>query len=320
MARRPTHEFRDRGTGNPRGRTPLIGSVALCHLLLLASLSDALAQGVRPQAPEAERSDFRLDREDLRIDLAAAEPQVISPVAMAWDADGFLYVAEMIDYPIAPPAGRIRRLEDRDGDGLYERATIFAESLPFPNGALPCFDGVLVTAAPDILFFRDDDGDGRAEVRRVVLTGFRTGNTQLRVNGLFRGLGNWIYAANGRSDGEVRAPEWPPQKAVSISRRDLRFRFRPETKTVEEAGSIPSVPFSPGSTASRSTTSMRPAGRRSCAATGFPRIFAVMRSCASPCRTWCTTARSIRRTARSGRGGSSPSGSSWHPSTRPFDR
>ena len=72
---------------------------------------------------------------------------------------------------------------------------------------LPCFGGVLVTAAPDILFFRDDDGDGRADERRVVLTGFGEGNTQLRVNGLFWGLDNWIYAANGRSDGEVRTPE-----------------------------------------------------------------------------------------------------------------
>ena len=69
----------------------------------------------------------------LTIELVAAEPEVTSPVAIAWDEDGRLYVAEMIDYPVAPAAGRIRRLEDRDGDGRYEHATVFAEGLPFPT-------------------------------------------------------------------------------------------------------------------------------------------------------------------------------------------
>jgi len=161
----------------------------------------------------------------LSIELVAAEPDVTSPVAIAWDEDGRLYVAEMRDYPDATTAGRIKRLEDRDGDGRYERSTVFAEGLPFPNGVMPCFGGVLVTAAPDIWFMRDQDGDGRADERRVVLTGFGEGNTQLRVNGLEWGLDNWIYAANGRSDGEVRVPGDPPSRAVSIRRRDLRFRL-----------------------------------------------------------------------------------------------
>ena len=285
----------------------------------------------------------------------------------------------MIDYPVAPPAGRIRRLEDRDGDGVYERATVFADGLPFPNGVLPCFGGVLVTAAPDIVFLRDDDGDGRAEVRRVVLTGF--GDGEHPAPGQRPVPGDWTTgstrptaAATARSAPRSRRRS----KAVSISRRDLRFRFRPDTKDVEieaiagfsqfglahddwgnrfpswntipirhvvleqadtrpqpvpgrdlvgrprsstrrmVAGSIPSARSSPGSIASRWTTSTRPAGRRSSAATGFPRTFAAMPSCASRSRTWCTTARSSRRAARSWRSGSSPGVNSWHPSTRPF--
>ena len=178
-----------------------------------------------PRPPRDEQAAFVLADPALTIELVAAEPEVTSPVAIAWDEDGRLYVAEMIDYPVAPAAGRIRRLEDRDGDGRYEHATVFADGLPFPNGVLPCFGGVLVTAAPNIWFFRDRDGDGRAEEKSIVLTGFGEGNTQLRVNGLAFGLDNMIYAANGRSDGEVRSPNDPPAKAVSIRRRDLRFRL-----------------------------------------------------------------------------------------------
>jgi putative membrane-bound dehydrogenase-like protein len=175
---------------------------------------------------------FQFADENLTAELVASEPDIVAPVAMAWDADGRLFVAEMTDYPSGPVSGRIRMLEDRDGDGRYEHAVVFADTIAFPNGVLPWNGGILVTAAPDILFFKDTDGDGHAEERRVILTGFAEGNQQLRVNGLYWGLDNWIYGANGRSDGEVRCwPDNPTNKTVSIRRRD--FRFRPETKQFE---------------------------------------------------------------------------------------
>jgi putative membrane-bound dehydrogenase-like protein len=205
-------------------------SYGLRWLLLLPTLlpTAALGQGpaAAPRPPREALAAFELVDPALTIELVASEPEVTSPVAIAWDEDGRLYVAEMIDYPVATATGRIRRLEDQDGDGRYEHATIFAEGLPFPNGVMPCFGGVLVTAAPNIWFLCDRDGDGRADEKRIVLTGFGEGNTQLRVNSPFWRLDNQIYAANGRSDGEVRAPDEPPGKSVSIRRRDLRFRLK----------------------------------------------------------------------------------------------
>ena len=206
-----------------RSRTMALGLLGLIVLGATATAEDRPAC----RSPREELATLRLADPGLTIELVAAEPEVVSPVAIAWDEDGRLFVAEMIDYPSGPTAGRIRRLEDRDGDGRYEHATVFADGLPFPNGVLPCFGGVLVTAAPNIWFFRDRDGDGRADERRVVLTGFGEGNPQLRVNGLTWGLDNWIYAANGRSDGEVRAPvirparrsHPPPRLPVPAGRR-----------------------------------------------------------------------------------------------------
>src|SRR5205814_538236 len=122
-------------------------------------------------------------------------------------------------------------LEDRDNDGRYEQATVFASGLNFPNGVLAARGGVFVTAAPDILFLKDKDGDGKADEKHVVFTGFGEGNQQLRANGLTWGLDNWIYGANGRSDGQVRRPTDPPEKAVSIRTRD--FRFRPDGSQFE---------------------------------------------------------------------------------------
>jgi hypothetical protein len=103
------------------------------------------------------------------VELIAAEPDARR--GHAWDADGRMFVAEMTDYPSGPVNGRIRLLEDRNGDGRYEHATIFATNLAFPNGVMPWKNGVLVTAAPDIWFLADTNGDGIADVREKILTG-----------------------------------------------------------------------------------------------------------------------------------------------------
>src|SRR2546425_9135988 len=147
---------------------------------LLIALSGYGAESAKPLTPVQERASFHFADERLTMELVAAEPDVVSPVAIAFDAEGRLYVAEMLDYPNAQTSGQIRLLEDRDGDGRYETATVFADKLPFPNGVLPWKGGVLVTAAPDLWYLKGTNDDGRADERRVLFTGFGLGNQQLR--------------------------------------------------------------------------------------------------------------------------------------------
>src|SRR5882762_1075648 len=162
-------------------------------MCLLSATRVAAESSDSPLSPKKELATFHFADENLTAELVASEPDVVAPVAIAWDTDGRLFVAEMTDYPSGPVSGRIRMLEDRDGDGRYERAVVFADKIAFPNGVMAWNGGIFVTAAPDILFFKDTDGDGHADERRVILTGFGEGNQQLRVNGLFGGLDNWIY-------------------------------------------------------------------------------------------------------------------------------
>lgn len=201
---------------------------------IVSALSLAIGAAAEPGAPLSpvdELATFQFADPGLAAELVAAEPLVSSPVALAWDEAGRLFVAEMRDYPNDRDGGLIRRLEDRDGDGRYETATVFADRLSFPNSVLPWNGGVLVTTAPDLWFLKDTDGDGRADVRRVLFTGFGTGNQQLRANGLLWGLDGWVYGANGRSDGEVRPGDAPAAATVSLRGRD--FRFRPDTVVFE---------------------------------------------------------------------------------------
>ncbi|MAT15760.1 MAG: hypothetical protein CMJ46_10895 [Planctomyces sp.] len=133
-----------------------------------------------------------------------------------------MYVAEMVGYPASAGLGRIKRLTDEDGDGFYENVTLFAEGLDFPNSVMPFRDGILVAAAPDILYLVDTNGDGQADQRDVIWTGFNAGSQQLRANALHRGIDNWIYGANGRNDGLVHRPG-NETNTVSIRGRDFRF-------------------------------------------------------------------------------------------------
>ena len=103
---------------------------------------------------------------------------VIDPVAFEWGADGKLWVAEMRDYPSGidghgKPGGVIKFLEDTDGDGRYDKATVFMEGVNFPNGVMPWRKGVLVSAAPEIFYAEDTDGDGKADMKRTLLVGSR---------------------------------------------------------------------------------------------------------------------------------------------------
>lgn len=203
-------------------------------LALAVAAALGAAQDPRPAAAplspaEALRS-FRLPA-GFRIELFAAEPDVRDPVALAFDENGRVWVVEMADYPLGPPSGRLRILEDTDGNGRADRSTLVASRIPFPTGVLPWRGGVLVTAAPDILFFKDEDGDGKAERREVVFTGFAEGNPQHRVNGLQFGIDAWIYGANGDSGGRIRRAGSGDENPVSI--RGADFRFRPDFSALE---------------------------------------------------------------------------------------
>src|SRR5262245_42341377 len=109
-------------------------------LLFAAASPFGFAQGkpesVGPLTPKEALKSFTVAK-GFRIELVAAEPDLLDPVAMAFDEDGRIYVAEMIDYPLGPPGGRIMRFEDEDGDGKYERANVFDEKIPYPTGVTP---------------------------------------------------------------------------------------------------------------------------------------------------------------------------------------
>lgn len=178
-----------------------------------------------PRTPERSLGSIEV-QSGFKVELVAAEPLVMDPVAIDWGSDGKLWVVEMADYPLGmddrgKPGGRVRYLEDTNEDGKYDSSTLFLDNIPYPTGVMAWRDGVIVSAAPSIFFAADRDDDGRAEIIEDLYVGFGEGNQQHRVNGFERGLDNWVYLANGDSGGNVESLK--TGKRVHLGGQDLRI-------------------------------------------------------------------------------------------------
>ncbi len=185
-----------------------------------------------PKSPTASLASLQR-RAGMTVELVASEPDIRDPVAFDWGPDGSLWVAEMRDYPngiswnkqgdpVGEPGGCVRRLVDTDRDGRHDIAYEFLTNVPFVSGVKAWRNGVLVTAAPDLFYAEDTDGDGRADKREVLFRGFAEGNQQHRVNGMRWGVDQWLYLANGHSGGTIQSVN--TGDSVPMRGRDLRIK------------------------------------------------------------------------------------------------
>ena len=170
----------------------------------------------------------------LEMSLLVSEPNIIDPVALAFDHNCQLYVVEMRDYPTGVPkkskGGSVKLLTDTNGDGQYDRITQFASKLSYPTSVTAWKEGVLVAAPPNIIFLKDTNGDGISDIRKTLVSGFKLGVTDSNFNSLRWGIDNWIHGANGGNGGRVRFSE---HNKPATSLQNLDFRIRPNTLQLE---------------------------------------------------------------------------------------
>ncbi|MEE2947561.1 MAG: PVC-type heme-binding CxxCH protein, partial [Verrucomicrobiota bacterium] len=171
---------------------------------------------------------------ELDISLIANEPDVVDPVALAFDHDCQLYVVEMRDYPNGVPkknkGGAVKLLSDTNRDGKYDRITLFAKNLSYPTSVSAWRGGLLVAAPPDIVYLKDTNGDGISDNRETLISGFKLGVTDSNFNSLRWSLDNWIHGANGGNGGKIR---FTGNNEPATSLRNLDFRFRPNIRQLE---------------------------------------------------------------------------------------
>lgn len=170
------------------------------------------------------------------LKLFAAEPDIINPIAMSWDERGRLWVIETVDYPntLRGSEGtgddRIKICEDTDLDGKADKFTIFAENLNIPTGIVFANGGVIVSQAPHFLFLKDTDGDDKADVRKIIMSGWGTYDTHAGPSNLKYGFDNKIWGTVGYSGfkGEINGSQAQFRQGI--------FRFNPDGSNLEQMG------------------------------------------------------------------------------------
>ncbi len=188
-------------------------------------------QGIPPKSPAESMATIQV-RPGMRIELVAAEPLIKSPVSVDFGPDGKVWVAQACDYgckdgETCPPIGRVSILEDRDGDGKFETSTVFLDKISEPFAVTVWGKGVLISAAPDLIYAEDTDGDGKADVVKKLFTGFSVENPQARLNTLCYGLDGWLQA------GSYLGSKIKNLKGEEIALPNGDFRLQPDLQKID---------------------------------------------------------------------------------------
>jgi putative membrane-bound dehydrogenase-like protein len=178
-------------------------------------------------SPEESMKTFQF-AEDLKAEIFATEPYVIDPVSMEFDEQGNAYVVGMLD-AYKPDStkgkGSIVMLQDKNGDGRADTSIVFADHLREASSILPWDGGLLIAAAPNIMFYKDTTGDGHADIKEILFTGFFNKNEEAQISNLRFGVDNWIYANNNGQAGEVTFTRMPNAPKLKMQGSDFRFRL-----------------------------------------------------------------------------------------------
>jgi putative membrane-bound dehydrogenase-like protein len=169
--------------------------------------------------------------EGFHVELVAAEPDIVNPVAMTFDERGRIWITESLEYPrhaAGPGRDRIKILESTKGDGKYDKITIFADGLNIPSGIAVGHGGVWVANSPDILFYKIGPDGKAAGKPEVVVTGFGRDDTHELPNSLTWGPDGWLYGLNG-----VFNRSRVKHKGKVYDFTCAMFRIHPRTKDFE---------------------------------------------------------------------------------------
>jgi putative membrane-bound dehydrogenase-like protein len=215
----------------------------------------------KPLSPSESLSKVRLPP-GFHLQLVAAEPLINEPSGVCWDERGRLFVCELHGYNLegqydiealnragvqdhvvrriqanddakaaAIPGtyGTVKMLTDTDGDGVMDKAEVWADKIPPCYGLCPAREGVIAACAPDIIYLADHDGDGKPEVRETLFTGFATGALERGINCPQWGPDDWIYVGKGHDGGHITGPHL----ANSVDLPNTDFRIKPDGSAIE---------------------------------------------------------------------------------------
>lgn len=219
----------------------IAGSILVFGLLatpILWAQGPELVARSEAKTPAEEVKGFKLPK-GLTAQLVASEPDIHKPMNIAWDDQGRLWVTSTLEYPYpakdpAKARDKVHILSDFGPDGKARNVSTFAEGLNIPIGLLPLPGNkprrALVFQINQVLLLEDTDGDGKADKREPILTGYGFVDTHGMTNAFTLAPDGWIYATHGfANQSEIRGKDGRVLKLQSGN----TYRFRPDGTGIE---------------------------------------------------------------------------------------
>jgi len=173
-----------------------LACLAVCLCFLPKAFAQRELKNIPVPDPELEKATFKVP-EGFEVTLFAADPSIAKPIQMNFDEDGRLWIASSEVYPQivpgAPATDRVVVVEDTNHDGVADSTHVFAEGLLIPTGIAPGDGGVWVANSTELLHYKDNDGDLKADEKKVVLSGFGTEDTHHILHTLRWGYDGFLY-------------------------------------------------------------------------------------------------------------------------------
>ncbi len=187
----------------------------------------------KPLSPEDSLKHMHLP-EGFHVELFAAEPDIVKPIAMGFDYRGRLWVSESTDYPHKieqnperEGGDKIVICEDTKGTGRADKFTVFADHVNMPMSLVSSSGGMIASLPPHAVLLKDSHGGDHCDTRQILLSGFGRGDTHATASNFHYGLDNWIYGTIGYDGGTVTAG------GVESHFRQCFYRFRPDGSAFE---------------------------------------------------------------------------------------
>jgi putative membrane-bound dehydrogenase-like protein len=170
-----------------------------------------------------------------KVQQVAGSDLLSYPMMGTFDDRGRLFICESSgntlnnDQMKANPDYKIRLLEDRNGDGVFDHSQVFADKLTLPAGAVWHGGSLYVASPPDLIRFQDTNGDGVADVREVVVTGWKMSSNAASLHGPFFGPDGWLYLTDGRHGFNIQTKDGREYKGLG----SRIWRVRPDGTGLE---------------------------------------------------------------------------------------
>ena len=226
-------KFEAESISSMQNRTPFTVAIGIAAVGLAVAIYSACGHRLPPAAPTGLAA-LHVPA-GFEVTKVTTPDLVMYPMMATFDERGRLFIAESSGNTLnnnqmaGKPDYKIRMLEDRNGDGVFDHSSVFADKLTLPAGAVWYGNSLYVASPPDVWRFDDANGNGVASRKEAIVTGWNMSANAASLHGPFFGPDGWLYLTDGRHGFDIHTKDGRAYKGLA----SRIWRLRPDGTGLE---------------------------------------------------------------------------------------